>query len=183
MTFKKKVAYVSLALVAALVFLLPIRKASARVNGANVSGYDYDIWCVGRPVGNEVCVDKNGSFVPTALVNTQTIGTSAAPFSTVYTNNLSVGCSTCSSTLGGNVTLTAVVGTQNVPGTGNLTFPTYGNLGSGIANTECAPYNTLTTVGGGLYASSTVVVGCSFEVLTTTGTLGNMMNINTKQCA
>jgi hypothetical protein len=66
---------------------LAFQTGYARLTSGTTS--DNDQWCMGVS-GAEICVDSSGNLIPTTASDT-TVGTSALPFATVYTDDLTTG--------------------------------------------------------------------------------------------
>ena len=130
------------------------RQVGNPANPDAISWYGGGCYSGGTVTGCEVAIDYNGNLMPTTA-NTQTLGTSALPWSTEYTQT---------STNFGTATQ-GTNGTANALGTGNATGPSAMNvLGELQLNETVSPGSGGPT--WGLYISSTIPVISGFEVLT-----------------
>lgn len=111
---------------------------------------------------SEITQDSSGSWYPTSTLGTQTLGTAALPWNTVYAGTGGLN-STGPTTATGAQTLGAA-GTKNGTGTGNATSPAAVSVLGGIVLTA-AQVGTAQSATTGIYASTTIPYLSSYQQL------------------
>lgn len=166
----------------AVVFLGYSKVAQARITGTNPNGSSADEFCVGK-YNAEICVDYLGDIIPTTA-NTQTLGTSALPYSALFvsgnitegtagtTNSSGVGGTAASQSIisginvYGKVAVTGIVASTSIPV--NSSYESLMSTSNTTVSITALPSISTTTVPLG----STELPSGTYLVLTSTGPSG-----------